>query len=58
MKKELVWGFYIVLIIVLSIVGYVLSKSHRFEYALLGSLIGVLTSLFLWFTWGYKNVDN
>lgn len=58
MKKEIVFGFYGIIIIVLFILGYVLSKNHRFEYALLGSLIGVLSSLFLWFTWGYKNVDN
>lgn len=58
MKKEIVFAFYIILIIVLAIIGYILSKSHRFEYALLGSLIGVLLSLFLWFTWGYKNVDS
>jgi len=57
MKKEIVFAFYVILIIILTIIGYILSKSHRLEYALLGSLIGVLLSLFLWVTWGYKNVD-
>jgi hypothetical protein len=58
MKKELIWGSYLGLIILLFILGYVLSKNHKFEYALLGTLIGVLTSLLLWVTWGYKIADD
>jgi hypothetical protein len=58
MKKELIWGFYAVLIIVLGILGYFLAKVNKFEYSLLGALIGILSSLILWVTWGSSNVDN
>lgn len=58
MKKELIWGFYAVLIIVLGILGYFLAKVNKFEYSLLGALIGILASLILWITWGSSHVDN
>jgi hypothetical protein len=54
-KKEIVIGFYIILTIILVLLGYFLSKSHKYEYALFGCLIGVLASLLLWNFWGIKN---
>lgn len=58
MKKEVIWGFYAVLILVLAILGYFLAKVNKFEYSLLGALIGILVSLILWITWGSSHVDN
>ena len=40
-KKEYVIGFYIILIIILALLGYFFAKSHKYEYALFGTLIGV-----------------
>ena len=55
MKKEYIWGFYLLLIIILSIVGYFMAKDNKLEYALAGALIGILLSLLLWIVWGSKN---
>jgi hypothetical protein len=55
MKKEYIWGFYLLLIIILSIVGYFMAKDNKLEYALAGALVGILLSLLLWIVWGSKN---
>ena len=55
MKKEYIWGFYLLLIIILSIVGYFMDKDNKLEYALAGALVGILLSLLLWIVWGSKN---
>ena len=54
-KKEYVWLFYLILIIVLGLLGYFLSKNNHLEYSLAGSLFGILLSLILWVIWGDKN---
>ena len=54
MKKEYIWGFYLLLIIILSIVGYFMAKDNKLEYALAGALIGILLCLLLWIVWGSK----
>jgi hypothetical protein len=54
-KKEYVWLFYLILIIVLGLLGYFFTKNNNLEYGLAGSLLGVLLSLILWVIWGSKN---
>jgi cytochrome c biogenesis protein CcdA len=54
-KKEMIFGFYIVLTIILALLGYIFAKSHKYEYALFGTLLGILSSLLLWHFWGSKN---
>lgn len=54
-KKEYIWGFYLLLIIILAIIGYFLAKNNKLEYALAGALVGILISLLLWILWGSKN---
>ena len=54
-KKEYIWGFYLILIIILSLIGYFVAKNNKLEYALAGALVGVLISLLLWILWGSKN---
>lgn len=54
-KKEYVWLFYLILIIVLGLLGYFLSENNHLEYGLAGSLLGILLSLILWIVWGSKN---
>ena len=58
MKKELIWLFYLILTILLAILFYIFSKSHKFDYSLLGIILGVLISIILWITWGYKLADS
>ena len=55
LQKEVVWGFYGVLSLVLFGVGYGMAKKNKLEYGLLGLLIGVLISLILWVLWASKN---
>ena len=54
-KKEYIGGFYLILIIILSLIGYFVAKNNKLEYALAGALVGVLISLLLWILWGSKN---
>ena len=54
-KTENIWGFYLLLIIILAIIGYFLAKNNKLEYALAGALVGILISLLLWILWGSKN---
>jgi uncharacterized membrane protein YadS len=54
-KKEYVIAFYIILTIILALLGNFFAKTHKYEYALFGILIGVLISLLLWHFWGSKN---
>ena len=54
-KKEYIWGFYLLLIIILAIIGYFIAKDNKLEYALAGALVGILLSLLLWILWGSKN---
>ena len=51
----MVFGFYIILTIILALLGYIFAKSHKYEYALFGSLLGIIASLLLWHFWGSKN---
>lgn len=55
-SKEMIWGFYGVLIIVLSVVGYFigLKKNKEKLYAIIGMIIGVMISIILWLTVGKK----
>jgi len=55
LQKEVVWGFYGALSLVLFGVGYGMAKKNKMEYGLLGLLIGVLISLILWVLWASKN---
>ena len=55
LQKEVVWGSYGVLSLILFGVGYGMAKKNKLEYGLLGLLIGVLISLILWVLWGSKN---
>ena len=54
-KKEYIWIFYGILIILLALLGYFFTKHNKIEYGLAGALIGVLISLLLWILWGSKN---
>ena len=54
-KKEYIWGFYLLLIIILASIGYFIAKDNKLEYALAGALVGILLSLLLWILWGSKN---
>lgn len=56
-KKEYVWTFYVVMIIVLAMVGYFAGKaSNKSEmYASAGVIVGAIVSVVLWMTWGKKN---
>jgi hypothetical protein len=47
-RKEYIFAFYGLLILILVLLGYFLFKDHKYEYALAGGLIGVLISLILW----------
>ena len=55
LQKETVWGFYVVLSVVLFGLGFGLAKKNKMEYGILGLLIGILISLILWVTWASKN---
>ncbi len=55
MKKEIIWAFYAILTIILGLLAYFISKTHKIEFALAGILIGILISLILWIVWGSTN---
>jgi energy-coupling factor transporter transmembrane protein EcfT len=54
-RKEIVWIIYAILVLILALLGYFLSKTNKIEYSLSGALIGILISLILWIVWGSKN---
>ncbi len=55
-SKELIWGSYAVLIIVLGVVGYFIGRKNKKGaiYASIGVIVGVLISVNLWITVGRK----
>lgn len=57
--KEAIWGFYVVLIIILGFVGYYIgNKNNKGElYASIGLSIGAVLSILLWVTVG-KNLSK
>jgi uncharacterized membrane protein len=54
-KKEYIWGFYLLLTLLLALIAYFMSTNNKLEYALAGALVGILISLILWIVWGSKN---
>ena len=59
LKKEMVWAFYAILMVILGVVGYFVGKSKgRSElYASIGVVVGALISLAMWFGWAKNNVQ-
>lgn len=55
-SKEMIWGFYAVLILVLGVIGYFVgNKNNKGAYYVFGGvLIGVVISIILWVTVGKK----
>lgn len=55
-SKEMIWGVYAVLIVVLGVIGYFVGKKYgRSEvYASAGVAIGAVISILLWITVGKK----
>jgi hypothetical protein len=54
-KKEYIFGFYLLLTLLLALIAYFMSTNNKLEYALSGALVGILLSLILWIVWGSKN---
>ena len=54
-KKEYIFVFYAILILILGLLGYFIPSNNKYEYSLAGVLTGVLLSLVLWLVWGSKN---
>jgi hypothetical protein len=54
-KKEIIFAFYAILILILGLLGYFIPANNKYEYSLAGILTGVLISLILWLLWGSKN---
>lgn len=48
MKRQVVWALITVLIIGSTTGGYFLAKDNKMEYALSGTLIGLVISLIIW----------
>lgn len=59
-SKEMVFGFYGLLILVLAFVGYLLGKKtiKEMEYTGIGVALGILLSSILWMTVGKKIVND
>lgn len=56
MKRAVILSIYAVLILILTGAGYFIAKDNKIEYALSGTLLGLIISLVLWVVWGSKNV--
>jgi len=59
-SKEMVFGFYALLVLVLAIIGYFVGKNtnNEMKYAGIGAVLGVVFSFALWYTVGKKMVDD
>lgn len=58
-SKNIIWGVYAVLTVILGSIGYFIGKNHGTNYAklysIVGVVIGVTISIILWTSWGKKN---
>ena len=56
MKKEMIWIFYAVLIIVLGVIGYFVGKKNQKTelYTSIGVVVGTVISILLWVSVGEK----
>lgn len=57
LSKELIWGAYAVLIVILGTVGYFVGKKfgNAEIYSSVGVVLGAVISIVLWISWGKKN---
>lgn len=60
MSKEMIWGAYAILILVLGVIGYFVGKSKGKSelYSSVGVVIGAVISIVLWVTVGKKMASS
>lgn len=60
MSKEMIWGAYAVLMVVLGVIGYFVGKKQNKAeiYASTGIVLGAIISVILWITVGKKMTEK
>jgi hypothetical protein len=59
-SKEMIWGAYVVLTVILGVVGYLIGMKNKNGglYASVGVVLGAVISIILWVTVGKKMSES